>query len=304
MHIPRFWSKGDFHETYRGRHPQTGKKIPVSCWGWSDESLEEAREMGTRRVQQLVDLLRSGSHPGRYPYGSIRPLKEEILQEWERDGEAYLIKTRNAYGCEVLNTADVMFVDVDIVIPEGWECRSFERRSWWHGLTGWGSPPEPPFELGEEEIERRLRLLLDKEPHLRVRVYRTLAGYRYLFVHGHEDPSSDLTEGYMEALGADDMYRRLCRNQKCFRARLTPKPWRAGFHALKAPYPVETDGQATARAEWVAAYGDVIPRHATCRFIEELGRGQGLGPETSQTITEVVRLHDEATGALSERPLA
>jgi len=39
-----------------------------------------------------------------------------------------------------------------------------------------------------------------------------------------------------DTLGADPPYRRLCRTQKCFLARLTPKPWRCGV--AKPPVPV------------------------------------------------------------------
>ena len=60
------------------------------------------------RVQQSLELERS------YAYGT-RPLREEIIQEiHSRAGDITGIVTRNSYGCLVLNTAEAMFVDVDL----------------------------------------------------------------------------------------------------------------------------------------------------------------------------------------------
>ena len=50
------------------------------------------------------------------------------------------------------------------------------------------------------------------------------------------------------------LYRRLCRTQKWFRARLTPKPWRCGFEnpPCRWPWP---DGRAEARyKDWETRY--------------------------------------------------
>jgi hypothetical protein len=60
------------------------------------------------------------------------------------------------------------------------------------------------------------------------RIYRTRAGLRLLATQGLVEADSDVADGVFEALGADPLYRKLCKTQKCFRARLTPKPWRCG----------------------------------------------------------------------------
>ncbi len=51
-----------------------------------------------------------------------RPMREPVLREVKKDnGELAAVVTRNSYGCLVLNTARVMFVDVDLpeLKPEG-----------------------------------------------------------------------------------------------------------------------------------------------------------------------------------------
>ncbi len=58
------------------------------------------------------------------------------------------------------------------------------------------------------------------------RIYRTRAGLRLLATHALFDPETAAADGVFDALGADPLYRQLCKTQKCFRARLTPKYWR------------------------------------------------------------------------------
>jgi hypothetical protein len=51
-------------------------------------------------------------HQGYYPN---RPGRELVLEEIKNAaGELLAVVTRNSYGCRVLNTARVMFVDVDL----------------------------------------------------------------------------------------------------------------------------------------------------------------------------------------------
>ncbi len=59
--------------------------------------------------------------PRAYAYGD-RPLREEIVRSVAGDGERAAVVTRNSFGCLVLNTAGVLFVDVDLP-------RAVERRT-------------------------------------------------------------------------------------------------------------------------------------------------------------------------------
>ena len=68
----------------------------------------------------------------RYGYPG-RPMREEILREFRApNGAVHGIVTRNSYGCVVLNTANLMFVDVDA--PEARES------SFLAGLFGFRQP--------------------------------------------------------------------------------------------------------------------------------------------------------------------
>ena len=302
MKIPRYWARSESDGDFHSRNPQTGERLPFVCWGWSDLSLDEAREVATRRLHRLIERVRAGHKGKLYPYGSGRPLKEEILEEWERDGAPHVLRTRNSYGCEVLNTADILFVDVDVEPLSGSEAWGL----WWarlrHRFFG-GSAPQSPVDFRVRAALSKLRDVVSRDHRMRVRVYRTFAGFRYLFTHDHHDPTAETVHQLMEELGADAMYRRLCKTQECFRARVSPKPWRVrgrGDHgALWVQWPPQDESQAKERLEWIQGYELLAATYATCRFVEELGETP-VPPD----IAELVDLHDRLSRADSDRPLA
>jgi len=275
-------------------HPKTLEATePFSCWGWSDVSLAEAEKMGSRRTDAVAEMIRQGSRPDRYLYGD-RPMREEILDEWKReDATTSAAVTRNAYGCEVLNTASVMFVDVDLPVVSAWELLK-------HKLGGlFGSHGPSPRERLETDALTRVHDMIRSNPQCGVRAYRTRAGLRYLLTHGHADPLAETTLGAMETLGADPLYMRLCKVQECFRARLTPKPWRCGTHALSVRYPWrDAEAERDAR-DWIDDYSSKADEYATCSLIEQFGSAN-----MDAEIARVVKFHDAATKAQSGLALA
>jgi hypothetical protein len=136
-------------------------------------------------------------------------------------------------------------------------------------------------------------------PGLGVTVYRTASGLR-VFVTGIEEPTSSASGGQVLAeLGADPIYRELCRAHGTFRARLTPKPWRLpGVRAPRErwPYP---DGNSERRFQrWLARYEAAARGYAVCRLLE------AHGPAPSASDEPIMRLHDERTGVHTSLPLA
>ena len=85
--------------------------------------------------------------------------------------------------------------------------------------------------------------------------------------HGPADPNAVSTIEMMEALGADPLYVRLCRAQECFRARLTPKPWRVGHYAMVWEYPWVNDRERSAVQSWKREYEAKTQGFATCELI-------------------------------------
>jgi hypothetical protein len=131
------------------------------------------------------------------------------------------------------------------------------------------------------------------------RIYRTAGGFRALAPGREFDPAGRDTQDLMKATGTDPWFVRLCLAQKSFRARLTPKPWRIGLKAPPGEFPREGDMQERF-TQWLREYESASKGHATCRFIETVGKGGFVGSDDG----DLVELHDRATRATESLPLA
>jgi hypothetical protein len=279
VNVPRYWAKveGDTPPDFEG-----ARRLAV--WGWSQESQRGAELHAHKRLTEVLDHLRhSQGWPKGYTYGS-RPRREEILQEFrDRGGETTAFLTRTHYGSEILNVARVLFVDVDVPRP------SIKQ------VIGslFGSKNSP-----EAGVLSRIRSALAGEPDGSFTIYRTAAGFRVVAGDPLYEPASPKAEALMIALGVDPSYLNLCRVQQCFRARLTPKPWRCGMSDPPGRYPRGADDEA-AHAQWVSDYERATHDKATCQTIETLGWRR-----IHEEAEEAIRLHDRKTRADSNLPLA
>src|SRR5882724_1423176 len=110
MYFPRFWARA----SEPARDP-SGRAMQASCWRWSDQSLANAEEMARQAARQLAERFARGVIPkARYGYED-RPFREVVIREMRSENnDLTAVLSRNSYGCLVLNTSRVMFVDVDI----------------------------------------------------------------------------------------------------------------------------------------------------------------------------------------------
>lgn len=289
MKIPAFWAKAEVVETDR-----QGKRLEFGCWRSSQTSQEDAHRSALEAARRVAQRVIAGEKFDKYLGYDRRPLREELIQELQDDqGNQVAAVTQNAYGCLVLNTAQVMFIDIDLPdAPPG------ERlKSWFLRLFGKQTPE--PVDVQAEAIEK-LQQLVDREPGFGLRVYRTAAGLRGLVTHKLIDPCTDATRAIFESVEADPLYVSLCKVYECFRARLTPKPWRIGHHANTIRWPRETPDRQAAFERWQAEYLTAQAPYATCRYLATLG-SEAVYPE----IAPIVELHDRLSYAqATERPLA
>lgn len=277
MNFPRFWQV-----------LQTGR---VRTWGWSDTSNEDALAKADERQRRVFAWLDGNREKelGRYGYPD-RPMREEVLREFPgANGEPAGVLTRNSYGCVVLNTAGLVFVDVD--------ARSPGIGSFFARLLG--RKTLPPQEALENGLREKLRAWSASRLDWNWRMYRTRAGVRLMAVHRPFAPDDPLVAQAFEHFGADRLYRALCKTQRCFRARLTPKPWRCDVSKPPWGWPWK-DAQAEASfREWEREYVEKTSAYATCHLIEEFGSSLAA-PE----FAEMIRTHDSATRADADMPLA
>ncbi|MGE0363567.1 MAG: hypothetical protein AB7H93_11000 [Vicinamibacterales bacterium] len=275
MLIPRFWARAEGTATHRD-----GRRLLLRLWGWSQESAAEALELAKQRLAEVTARLAGGDGTDGYLYGARQPLREEIVRYLGEDGQA--VVTRNRYGALVLNTARVPFIDVDAVAPSGFG--GLKR------LFGRGPAVDPTLE--------RIREACGRHPHHAFRVYRTHAGYRVLVTNAVLDPASDEATGFLNGFDADPAFVMLCRQQRSFRARLTPKPWRIGVKAPSGQHPRDPVAQAAFGA-WLLKYDLASRGYATCRFVESIGTAPPGGE-----VRAIVDEHDRTTRAVETLPLA
>lgn len=278
MNFPQFWARGRSGDFF--------------AWRWSFQSVAEAQSLANQAAQQLADRFRTGDYPPKHGgYYPDRPFREQLLQEIKNEaGESSAVITRNSYGCLVLNTARVMFVDVDL--PEPKRAGGFLKRLF--GKAEIAAPMDPHSEA-MTRIENWTRSNFDWG----WRIYRTRLGLRLLATQGLVEANSDTANRVFEALGADPLYRKLCSSQNCFRARLTPKPWRCGLHKKPERWPWLEAKQEKRFQKWDAEYRERSANWAACEFVRQIGN-----PATHPEVHNIVKLHDEMTRAESKLQLA
>jgi hypothetical protein len=325
MIVPEHWAEA------RVQHREPRKQVTVRRFGWSDQSIAEAQNMADARAREALQRIIEGAPSDRrepkVPYNGAEgvPIREEIVS---RHGDEVI--TRNSYGARCLNTPDVMFVDVDL--PDGQSCAlsAVVTVALVIAALVWGSNSGSKLlgiglvicalfsghyvtclflnlalrlRGGAEKIARdRVKKFVMGRPDWNVRIYRTPSGLRVLALHRAFDPDDPEALECFKALAADPVYVRMCRNQKCFRARLSAKPWRLGIarHIIsgRVAWPPKPD-RLPARSAWIEHYESAANGYAACAWITDLGSG-GVSPE----VRPVMELHDRESKALTGLPIA
>jgi hypothetical protein len=280
MNIPRAWAKASAEcETPDNR------RLRLAVWGSGPDEAAAGRE-AANRVERLIERIRRGDpFPQRYAYGN-RPLREEILRSFreETKPEPAAVLTRNRYGALVLNTARLLFLDVDLPPPT---LSSRLRRA----FRSAGSEENGP-------ALAKLRGQLQRTGTT-FRLYRTAGGFRAAATDRSFEPDGRAAQEIMSDTGTDPAFMRLCMVQKSFRARLTPKPWRCHCPLPPGEHP-RTDEAARRRfQDWLREYEEAMRRYATCQYVETVGTG---GIESGAE--ELVAFHDRLTRATESLPLA
>lgn len=272
MKFPKFWARG-----------QSGS---FTAWRWSDSSPENARIEAFAAAKKLAAQFEADEMPDKYGYGD-RPMREPVLREMRNaSGDLVNAVTRNSYGCEVLNSAQALFVDVDLSDEKPKSAGLFGS------LFGKKAPePEDPA----KPAMAKAAAWAQQHPGWNWRIYRTKAGLRLLATHALFDPADPVCQQVFTALGADPLYKKLCQTQNCFRARLTPKHWRTGVPLGHPParWPFLSPDEEQAFAGWLIKYQAACRSKATCQLLD---KGSG---EVHPELQEMIAMHDEATRATS-----
>jgi len=325
MIVPQYWAEA------RLQHRDQRRQATVRRFGWSDDSQADAQANAEARAQEALARLVAGETLPRrerkvaYDGAPGVPIREEIVS---RHGDTII--TRNSYGARCLNTPNVLFADIDfedkpprrltlsitalLVLAAaalGWILHSPGYGIGFAVLAlvlGYGlgrvvNNLRLPATGGLERIaRRRIAGFLEEHPDWHLRLYRTPSGLRALAMHRTFDPEEPAVAACFAALGVDPHYARLCLTQHCFRARVSPKPWRIsipeGIRLRPEVWPVSPE-RLPERNRWIEAYEEAAGNYASCRFIEGVG-SKAVAPEAQA----VQRLHDELCQATGASPLA
>lgn len=285
MKIARFWERVDMDIPGSDGYP-----FPITGWGWSETSSDEAKQRAQDSAQNFATRLTAGKgFPDTYTYGT-RPRREEIIEEFTNDdGELIAFNTRNHYGSLVMNTAHLMFIDIDVPIenPGSGLMRLIKE------MFGKSAPPPA------EATRTKIRAVAENFPNLTFRVYRTLAGFRVAVINKRISPNSMEAGELFQAFGSDPLYVKLCSNQESFRARLTPKHWRCGAEKPPMQFPYETPEARAMHENWKPNYERSCSGYAACHFIDQIGTASALHEHA-----RLIRVHDSLTRSDTQLQLA
>lgn len=336
MHIPRYWAQARLRHTTGMRHGMT-----VQRWGWSDTSAHAAQLHAQQRAQQaLAHCLQTAANPSlaldvpermewlnAYSLDGTTPIREEILEERE-----HAVMTRNSYGAQCLNTDCVAIADIDypaacsppwfpwlsmllLVLGVsglgiasahanrlGWLLWCiFVGRIFYRNCGAWLQARAQRSTTPQAQAWAHIQALAAAQPHWGLRIYETPKGLRVIVTHAIWAVDAPEVRTLFQQLHVDPLYALLCQRQRCFRARVSGKPWRMGLSGLSSQqrqWPTAAAHQA-ARHTWVAHYQTQAQQFAACRWIAQLGPMQ-MPP----AVQALVDWHDAASQAHTTLPLA
>jgi hypothetical protein len=293
MKFARYWRKASAVAQWPEDEP-----VRVTSFGWSDESAEAAGLMAAERLRRVVHRIEEEESWPEHGYGfyTERPPREEVVEEFaDGDGAPAAVVTRNSYGSLILNTSDLVFIDVDIPSGYGYE---YGYGGILNGLKSlFGAKPKP--EDAENRTYRKITKAAARRPEYTFRVYRTFAGFRCAVVNRRLKAGGPESRRLLEEFGADPLYVKLCQNQRSYRARLTPKYWRCGAHRPPARFPWETAEEEQTYRAWERAYEERCAGFAACRLVGQFGT-----QPPSVSLRKLVSLHDQYTKAETRLRLA
>ncbi|WP_105214229.1 hypothetical protein [Pseudoalteromonas sp. T1lg22] len=324
MIVPKYWSES------QAKTRANNRQYTIKRFGWSDLSEEDAKQHADQRLDDALKTLseqgdvRRIDHKISYNGAEGIPIREEVVSKHQD-----VVISRNSYGALCLNTPDVMFADIDldsapstrlvtwvfIGLALAGAVVSVVTGSWWVLFAAllaslMLSSPIAGFinnqlinrrgGLEQEAITRFQQVSADN-PALHMRIYQTSMGFRILFMEQTYEPTSERSAALLKSLGSDRVYMQMCRNQRCFRARVSPKPWRVGIERLRprpGVWPIKAE-RLKERQDWINAYERKANDYASCKFMMKLG-----SDITDPKTIHVMALHDDLCKANREYSLA
>jgi hypothetical protein len=246
-----------------------------TSYGRSNISVDDAKRDGQERLDRVRKKLRGDFVPPKQDYSV--DIREEIIDEMN----PLNVITRNRYGALVWNTTQYTVLDIDAVRPRPnfWEILGLKKR-------------QEPKAIIMDNLQEMVKRSAYRD--LGFRVYETAQGYRVVVLGRYFEPGTPDFRRLIKDSYTDWLYADICISQNCYRARLTPKPYRIGIERMHFKWPMTPDAYTQAQT-WLQAYTTASEPFATCRYVTTLGLAV-TAPDLG--------FHDHPSGAQTCKPLA
>ena len=269
MKVYKYWRQES--EKAKIRRKDETIEVEIKCFGGSNLSLEDASAQAREKIAKVKRKI-AGEDTIFEDYEV--EIREELLDTLNPDA----VVTRNRYGARVLNVQNLLILDID------------DPKLGFFDLFRKAGDPKT-------QIVTMVKKLAQKSVYasLGFRIYETQKGIRVIVQGRDFDPKDPRTRQMMKEFNCDPLYSLICAKPACYRARLTPKPSVMKIRGLKVKYPRDEQAESELK-NWLAGYEAQSAGYAVCKFIEQLG--------ASQPLNDVVRYHDQASGAFQNFKLA
>lgn len=215
----------------------------------------------------------------RIDHGSSKQEYEAVIKEFvhEKLDENNII-TINRYGAKVWNTTEYTILDLDDYPFEFWDI--------FGGTKGYDK---------KSLILQRLKKKLAKSRSLGddLRIYETSKGLRVICKQ-YLSPQDPKFRSLMSKFTVDPIYAYLCIKQDCYRARLTPKPYRIHQEPIRIKTPLDCETETYTK--WEAEYIRKSRSFRSAKLLETLG--------SDFSSDKAILYHDRLCSCSNSDPLA
>ncbi|MET1257202.1 hypothetical protein [Aliikangiella maris] len=246
------------------------QKESINILSGSNVSEQDAFEQAIKRCEQVERRIQTKEPLSEYDI----PIKEQV----DTIIDSANIVTICRYGAKIINTEQYTILDLD-----DYPLNFFD---WFNGMRKLSR---------KERIVAKFLQQIKKYPELGedFRIYETTKGVRVIGKK-YLAPEGKHYQHIMRKLNVDWLYITLSQKQQCYRARITPKPYRMRFRTIKIKSPV--DCQTESYQQWAKEYAKASERYAVVKFVKSIGLDFSTEP--------VIKFHDEACKAFEKSRLA
>ncbi|HBD13154.1 MAG TPA: hypothetical protein DCZ13_13460 [Porticoccaceae bacterium] len=236
----------------------------------SNVSKEDAQQEALLRAKKIEDRIASGAPKDEYEAG----IKEHVAEVIDDSN----VVTVCRYGAKILNTSQYSVLDLDDYPESIWDMFKSVRKL--------GKKEKIVYKF-EESIRRFPQLGTD------FRIYETAKGIR-IIGSKYIDPADPGNRRLLRKLNIDWLYLVLSSKQQCYRARLTPKPYRMRIKTIRVRTPLACETEAY--QSWAQMYGEASRAYSVVRLIKTLGQ--------DFSNDRVIKFHDAQCNAHKDLKLA